>query len=133
MMPPEANTHALYKERLLKATRDDTMVTKCYTGARLRVIRNPYTTKFEESPELLGKGSAEIARRAWADGCWRLHSGSEPEWSKGWDGACQAYVAGQNIGALSDLQPTAEIVRDMTETAARLVTQPPGVTINSKL
>lgn len=129
MMTPEANTHTLYKERLLRATSDETMVTKCYTGARLRVVRNPYNTKFEEQPEILEKGSAEIARRAWADGCWRLHSGSEQELSKGWDDDNQAFVAGQNIGALNELVPAGDIVREMTETAARLLTSPPGVSV----
>jgi len=129
MMTPEANTHPLYKERLLKATSDETMVSKCYTGARLRVVRNPYTTKFENSPELIENNSALVARRAWADGCWRLHSGSETELAKGYDDSNQAYVAGQNVGALKVLVPAAEIVKEMTETAARLLLGPPGITV----
>jgi enoyl-[acyl-carrier protein] reductase II len=134
MMTPEANTHPLYKERLLRATSDETMVSKCYTGARLRVVRNPYTTKFEDNPEMLEKNSAKTAQRAWADGCWRLHSGNEDELAKGYDDNNQAYVAGQNIGALNELVPAATIVKEMTSTAARLLMGPPGVTVSvSKL
>jgi len=131
MMTPEAETHPLYKERLLRATSDETMVTKCYTGARLRVVRNSYTTKYENSPELLESSSALIARRAWADGCWRLHGGStnKDEFAKGYDDDNQAFVAGQNIGALGELVPAGDIVKEMTETAATLLQGPPGVIV----
>lgn len=133
MMTPEAETHPLYKERLLKATSDETTVTKCYTGARLRVVRNPYTTKYEDNPELLEKSSALIARRAWADGCWRLHGGSinAEEFAKGYDDDNQAFVAGQNIGALERLIPAGEIVNEMTETAVGLLQNPPGVAFHT--
>jgi len=127
MLTPEASTHDLYKQRLLNASSDETMVTKCYTGARLRVLRNLYTTKYESKPELLEKNGAACSRRAIADGCWRLHSGTEKELSKGYDEDNQAYVVGQNIGAITKLVPAADIVREMTETAVRLLQGPPGV------
>lgn len=129
MMTPEANTHALYKERLLRATSDETMVSKCYTGARLRVLRNKYTTKYEQEPGLLENNSAKIAQRAWADGCWRLHSGSDAELAKGYSDENQAYVAGQNIGAIKDLVPAGALVQEITETAARLLQGHAGVTL----
>jgi enoyl-[acyl-carrier protein] reductase II len=125
MMTPEAHTHPLYKERLLRASTDDTQVTKAYTGARLRVLRNPYTTDYEENPEKLERSSAAVGRRAFADGCWRLHSGSEDELAKGYSEDNQAYVVGQNIGAITELLPAAQIVQSMTETAALLLRRGP--------
>lgn len=112
-MSPEAKTNDEYKNLLMKAKSDDTCVTKAYTGSTLRVIRNPYVTKFEENPELLEKNSALIARRAWNDGVWKLHSGD----AKNYDISNQALVTGQNIGAIDSLKPCAEIVRDMTKEA----------------
>jgi enoyl-[acyl-carrier protein] reductase II len=131
MMTPEANTHALYKERLLRATSDESMVTKCYTGARLRIVRNAYTTNFEKHPELIEDNSAKIARRAWADGCWRLHSGNEEELAKGYSDDNQAYVAGQNIGSIDTLIPAGQIVKEMTDTAVTLLKGPPGVIVHT--
>jgi enoyl-[acyl-carrier protein] reductase II len=113
MMSPEAKTNDEYKARLLKATSDDTSVTKAYTGSTMRVIRNPYVTKYEENPKLLENNSALIARRAWNDGVWKLHSGE----AKNFDESNQALVTGQNIGAIHSLQPCADIVREMNDQA----------------
>mmetsp|Transcript_2629 Transcript_2629/g.2991 ORF Transcript_2629/g.2991 Transcript_2629/m.2991 type:complete len:327 (+) Transcript_2629:3-983(+) len=113
MMTPEANTHIKYKNRLLQAESDDTMVTKAYTGARLRVVRNPYVSKYEKDPSLLEKNSAHVARRAWDDGCWKLHGGDDSNY----DEDVQAYVVGQNIGAIDGLIPAADIVSEMNHTA----------------
>jgi len=77
----------------------------------------------------LEKSSALIARRAWNDGCWRLHSGSEEEIGKGYDSDAQAFVAGQNIGAITSLVPAGDIVREMTETAARILVTNAGAVI----
>ena len=117
MLTPEANTHRLYKEKLLRASADDTTVTKCFTGARLRVLRNDYTQKFEENPELLEKNSAMIAKRAWDDGVWRLHGGNAHDY----DDSKQAYVVGQNIGAINTLVPAADIVKEMVEVASAIL------------
>jgi len=38
----EARGHEAYKQRIVSATEEDTMVTKAYTGKSCRVIRNPY-------------------------------------------------------------------------------------------
>ena len=79
----------------------------------MRVIRNPYVTKFEEQPELLESSTALVARRAWNDGVWKLHSGD----AKNYDINNQALVTGQNIGAIDTLKPCADIVRDMSKEA----------------
>jgi enoyl-[acyl-carrier protein] reductase II len=113
MMSPEAKTSEEYKSRLIKASSDDTCVTKAYTGATMRVLRNPYVTKYEENPKLLEANSALIARRAWADGVWKIHSGD----AKNFDESNQAVVTGQNIGAMDSLKPCADIVRDMNKEA----------------
>lgn len=122
MMTPEAKTHVKYKERLLKASSDDTMVTKAYTGARLRTLRNPYTTRYELDPSLLEENSALIARRAWDDGCWRLHGGDDSDYEED----VQAYVVGQNIGAINSLMPAAEVVRNMVFGASEVLQKLPS-------
>ena len=116
MLTPEAKTHVKYKERLLKASSEDTMVTRAYTGAPLRVLRNPYVERYAKSPELLEKNSAEVAARAWKDGVWKLHSGMQ-DGDEQYDDSVQAYVVGQCIGAIHALVPAADIVKEMSEGA----------------
>ena len=114
MLTPEAHTHPKYKECLLAATSDDTTVTKAYTGARLRVLRNPYVEKFALDPSLLEKSSALVAKRAWDDGVWKLHGGDA---DSGYDHDNQAFVVGQNIGAIDALVPAGDVVRSMNDLA----------------
>src|SRR3990172_4256796 len=38
----EAGGHAAYKQRIVSATEEDTLITKAYTGKSCRVIKNPY-------------------------------------------------------------------------------------------
>ena len=114
LLTPEADAHPIYKEKLLRATSDDTMVTKAFTGATLRALRNPYLEKFEADPKLLEDNSAFVARRAWNDGVWKVHSGDVNDYVD----ERQAYVIGQNVGALKQLVPAQDVVREMTAVCA---------------
>ena len=68
---------------------------------------------YQQHPELLEANSASIAKRAWSDGCWKLHSGDDSDF----DDQNQAYVTGQNIGRIQTLKPAAAIVSEMCEQA----------------
>ena len=116
MMSPEANTSQGYKERLLKASSDDTIVTKAYTGSTMRVIKNPYVLKFQENPNLLEESSALVARRAWNDGVWKLHSGAGVGDPNEFDENNQAIVTGQCIGAIKEVKPCKDIVMEINDT-----------------
>jgi len=128
MLTPEANTNIKYKERLLKASSDDTVVTKAYTGSTMRVLMNPYVAKYVENPKLLEKNSAEVAKRAWNDGVWKLHSGD----AKNYDDSVQAYVTGQNIGAIKSLVPAGQICQDMLAGAVSVLKSKAGSRIDLK-
>lgn len=117
MMTPEAKTHQKYKEKLLNASSDDTIVTTCFTGSTLRVLNNSYVEKFKKDQTLLEDNSAKIAARAWKDGCWKLHGGQAHDY----DDEVQAYVCGQNIGAITTLVPAADIVKNMVSDAERII------------
>lgn len=119
MLTPEAHTTPKYKERLLRASSDDTTVTKCFTGARLRVLRCEYTEKYRQDPSLLEPSSAQIAARAWKDGCWVLESGLPGDYIE----SNQAYVVGQNIGAIDTLLPAKTVVEEMVTTCCKVLTR----------
>jgi len=127
MLTPEAQTSAKYKELLLKASSDDTMVTRAYSGSPMRVVRNPYLERFERNPALLEANSALVAKRAWADGVWKLHSGSAEEGA--YDPTNQALVTGQNVGAISTLVPAADVVRDMVASANKVLVGAAGAKV----
>ncbi len=46
---PEARAVVGYKERILAAHEDETLVTRAYTGKTCRVLRTAYATEFEQS------------------------------------------------------------------------------------
>eukprot|EP00924_Labyrinthula_sp_SR-Ha-C_P010131 snap_masked-scaffold_40-processed-gene-2.37-mRNA-1 protein AED:1.00 eAED:1.00 QI:0/0/0/0/1/1/2/0/336 len=117
MLTPEANTHIKYKERLLKASSDETVVTKCYTGKRLRVLNNEYVREFDDGKRILENNSALIAKRAMADGCWILHGGV----GEGYVEERQAYVVGQCIGAIDKLVPAGELVKTLVKEAEHIL------------
>ncbi|KAH9259548.1 hypothetical protein BASA81_001969 [Batrachochytrium salamandrivorans] len=121
MMSPEAQTSDGYKAELLKHESESTLVTKAYTGATMRVIRNPYVGKFADHPELLEENLAMCSRRAWNDGCWKLHSGAGVGDPKVFELSNQALVTGQNIGAIETLVPCADIVQEMNSTCWRVL------------
>jgi len=119
LMTEESKTHVKYKERLLEAESDSTVVTKAFTGVRLRTLRNLYTDKFDQNPSLLEDNSALVARRAWNDGCWKLHAGDDNDY----DDSSQAYVAGQNIGRINSIEPAGKVVQDMVAEVKELLLQ----------
>ena len=134
LLTPEANTHQLYKEKLLKASTDDTTVTRCFTGSSLRVLKSPYVERYSNQEGVAKENSALIAQRSLRNGCWKLHSGtSESEIE--YDDSVQAYVCGQNVGAINELIPAATIVQEMMKTARKKITQLGGLlgNVDSKL
>jgi enoyl-[acyl-carrier protein] reductase II len=96
MLTPESNTHPKYKEHLLKASSDDTTVTRAFTGKPMRVLKNKYQKYYDEHPDKIT--SIQVAQST-KDGVWKLHGGddnlTEEDWEK------QAFVTGQCIGAIT--------------------------------
>jgi len=107
----EAGGHAAYKQRIVSATEEDTLITKAYTGKSCRVIRNPYAESW------IGR-EAEI----------------EPfpvQMMKNWD-KMQAAVeggdtdvgimpAGQVSGLIHEVESAADVVRGMMAEAEQIL------------
>src|SRR6516165_2841070 len=58
---PEARTVPGYKDALLHAHEDDTVISRGFTGKTLRAIRNQWTQHIEEHPEELKKFPEQMA------------------------------------------------------------------------
>ncbi len=59
---PEARTVAGYKDALLRAHEDDTVISRGFTGKTLRAIRNEWTQYIERAP----RGAAASSPSRWA-------------------------------------------------------------------
>jgi len=105
----EACGHPRYKEAILAAGEDATVVTRSYSGKPMRVIRNAWTDQWEDrSPEILPfpdqfRHSAPIYASARRDGDTEV--GSMP--------------CGQGAHAITELLPAGEVVRQVVTEAAR--------------
>ncbi|MHB8246272.1 MAG: NAD(P)H-dependent flavin oxidoreductase [Acidimicrobiales bacterium] len=103
---PEARAVPGYKERLIGAEEDSTVVSRAYSGKTMRVLRNGYTTYFEQNPSELQPFPAQLGR-SMGDNAFHLGGGPETE---GIELDKEAYPAGQGTGAINDLVPAGELV-----------------------
>ncbi len=110
---PEARAVPGYKEALLAAREDATVVSRAYSGKTMRVIANSYTGYFDENPGEL-EAFPDQLRRSMGDGAFHLGAGPNQE---GVDPARECYPAGQGTGAIADLVPAGELVRRFVEEA----------------
>jgi enoyl-[acyl-carrier protein] reductase II len=109
----EAHAHARYKDKILGADEDSTIITRCYSGKPLRVIRNAWTDDWESRPhDILPfpqqfKHSAEVYVLARRDG--DTDRGSMP--------------CGQGAALIEELLPAAEVVRRTVAEARQALQQ----------
>jgi enoyl-[acyl-carrier protein] reductase II len=103
----EAHAHANYKNKIVEADEDSTIITRSYSGKPLRVIRNKWTEEWEHrQDEILPfpkqfRHSGEVYVVARRDG--DTDRGSMP--------------CGQGAGLIEGLLPAAEVVRRVVDEA----------------
>ena len=110
---PEARAVPGYKEALVAAREDATVVSRAYSGKTMRVLSNDYTRFFEEHPEELERFPAQLGR-SMGDGAFHLGAGPGVD---GVDPRRECYPAGQGTGAIGELVGAAELVRRFVEEA----------------
>lgn len=109
---PEARTVRGYKDALLGAREDDTVITKGYSGKSMRTIRNEWTRHIEEHPELL-RPFPEMMLHTLEAGV--LHLGGDDTTEVDIDREC--YPMGQLVGAVRSLEPAGDVVRRVVREA----------------
>ena len=114
---PEARAVAGYKEALLDASEDATTISRAYSGKTMRVLRNAYTSYFDEHPDELQPFPAQLGRSI---GDKAFHLGGDDRTPEV-DPSIEGYPAGQGVGAIGRLVPAGELVlRFVTEAEAVL-------------
>jgi enoyl-[acyl-carrier protein] reductase II len=109
---PEARVVDGYKEALLEAHEDDTVISRGFTGKTLRAIRNDWTQYIEEHPEELRPFPEQMGRAVAANA---LHLGGDT--STPVDPNKECYPSGQGVGAIDALIPAGELVRRIVDEA----------------
>ena len=114
---PEARTTPGYKEALIRAKEDSTVISRAYSGKTMRVLKNKYTDWWDDHPEEL-KPFPIQAMRSFQDGAFHLALGPEAE---DVDPEKECYPAGQGTGAIQELVPAGELVRRFVEEAEQAI------------
>jgi enoyl-[acyl-carrier protein] reductase II len=107
----EARAGEGYKKQITHARDEDTIVTRCYSGKPMRVLRNAYVADWERRPGEIQKFPAQMAVSARAD-VLALLRGADSEV----DATRDCLPCGQGAGAIREVLSCREIIeRTMAE------------------
>lgn len=117
----EARASESYKKRITEVGSADTLVTRCYSGKPMRVIRNHYVEEWERRPDEIRPFPEQMAYSA-REGVLLALTGPQGDF----DPERNCLPAGQGVGGIDDVASCAEIVervvREARETIDRLGT-----------
>jgi enoyl-[acyl-carrier protein] reductase II len=114
---PEARAIPGFKDGIIATKEDGTVVSRAFSGKTMRVLKNETTERYEADPGLLRPFPEQLGV-SYRDGT--FHLGGD-ENTQGVDSSREGYPAGQVVGAIVDLQPAANIVRDMVSDATKIL------------
>ena len=112
----EARAAQQFKERVVDAGSSDTVVTRCYSGKPMRVIRNPYVDEQERQAEEIKRFPEQLFQSAMAGVMNYVDDGAT-------DRLRTCMPAGQGIGGIHDIVPAGEIVARVLREARAIVGQ----------
>ena len=114
---PEAHGVSGYKDALVRTGEDGTTISRAYSGKTMRVVRNEYTSYYEEHPDQLSPFPAQLGR-SMEDGAFHL-GGSED--TPDIDPRRECYPTGQGVGAIQTLIPAASLVVQIVTQAEQVL------------
>ncbi len=114
---PEARGVPGYKDALVGAGEDATTVSRAFSGKTMRVLRNRYTTYFEEHPDELVAFPGQLGRSI-EDGAFHLGGGAD---TPDVDPDRECYPTGQGVGAIETLVPAGDLVTRIVEEAEQVL------------
>ncbi len=112
----EAQAGAVYKQAILEARDQDTIVTRCYTGKTLRTLQNPYVDEWERRPQDIQPFPAQAAISARADVLGGIAGKID-----GLDRDKDCLPMGQGAGGIDAVIPAGQVIEEMLAEAKRVI------------
>jgi enoyl-[acyl-carrier protein] reductase II len=112
----EAHAAQMYKDVIIEASDEDTIITRSYSGKTMRVFRNPYVMDWEKRPQDIQGFPAQAVLSSQAGVMGGI--GGQLE---GLDKSKSCFAMGQGAGAITDAPPAAEIIRRLIDEAAQVL------------
>lgn len=103
---PEARAGAAYKDAIVRAGSSDTLITRCYSGKPMRVIKNEYAEGWRSREDEIAPFPQQ-AVSSFESGVMNFMLDSYSEM----DATRAAMPAGQGCGGIDEILPAAEIIR----------------------
>jgi enoyl-[acyl-carrier protein] reductase II len=118
----EAHAGALYKQVIVDANDEDTIVTRSYSGKPMRVFKNEWTADWEKRPQDIQAFpmQAMLSHQAGVMG----GIGGQIE---GLSRERSAFAMGQGAGAIHDVKSAAEIIQEIVAEAQSIIARLPGL------
>lgn len=113
---PEAHAGAMYRDVIVEASDEDTIITRCYSGKPMRVFKNAYVQDWERRPQDIQAFpmQAMLSQQAGVMG----GIGGQIE---GLNRDRSAFAMGQGAGAIHAVKPAGQIVREMIAQAEDII------------
>jgi enoyl-[acyl-carrier protein] reductase II len=111
----EARASEAYKKRVTEIRDEDTVISRCFSGKPMRVIRNAYVEDWERRPHEIQPFPAQMLVSA-RNGVFSAMVGPDEV-----DVARAAMPCGQGAGAIREIRSCAEIVADVVHEAEECI------------
>jgi enoyl-[acyl-carrier protein] reductase II len=112
----EAHAGGMYKQVIVDADDEDTIITRSYSGKPMRVHKNEWVADWEARPKDIQAFPMQAALSSQAGVMGGI--GGQIE---GLDINRSAFAMGQGSGAIHDVKPAREIIREMIEDAEAII------------
>ncbi|HSZ11075.1 MAG TPA: nitronate monooxygenase family protein [Rhizomicrobium sp.] len=112
----EAHAGDVYRQVIVDANDEDTIISKCYSGKPMRVFKSPYVMDWEKRPQDIQPFpmQAMMSHQAGVMG----GIGGQVE---GLDRDRSAFAMGQGAGSIHEVKPAGEIVREIAAEAEEVI------------
>jgi len=114
----EAHAGALYKQVILDAGDEDTIISRSYSGKPMRVLQNEWTKDWESRPQDIQKFPAQAMLSSQAGVMGGI--GGQIE---GLSRERSAFAMGQGAGGIHDVKPAREIIAEIMDEAEAVISR----------
>ena len=122
----EAHAGGLYKQVIVDATDEDTIITRSYSGKPMRVLKNDWVADWEKRPQDI----QPFPQQAMISGQAGVMGGIGGQ-IEGLSRERSAFAMGQGSGAIKGVKPSAQIIRDIMEEAEDVIARMAALTQKS--